>query len=134
MNVLFYNIFKRFPIKYLILVLLFSTLLISSTIENDKRKHFEYSSVISFNISQYLIIQGEEKNRIIKSISYSMIPGIIKEISDSKETNNRFDEKDLMYDFLGAVTGTFLSQYINNNIKLSTNKERDFLISYNFKF
>jgi len=73
-------------------------------LQPDKRKHIELSSLMGF--TNYYATKS-----VPKSIGYSMLVGVLKELRDSQEANNHFDNKDLKADLVGSVVGTYLGKY-----------------------
>jgi len=102
--------------------------------EKDKKRHFAISAAMGSATGLYL-----EKNyksysynkKIILGTSIALVPGILKELSDAQEKNNRFSRADLFYDFLGSLSGNILGQYLGKEIFIDINKKN---ISYKVKF
>ena len=60
-----------------------------------------------------------------------MIPGVLKEYSDSTKPNNHISSADLAYDLLGSVTGTMFGMYISEEFFIDVKQRK---IAYNIKF
>jgi uncharacterized protein YfiM (DUF2279 family) len=73
--------------------------------DSDKLKHFAVSFVLGTASGAYF----ENK---WTAFGVAMIPGLIKEISDSQKSNNHFSGKDLAADALGAALGVQLGNWI----------------------
>jgi hypothetical protein len=86
--------------KYLILLLL--TPLNAKALEFDKAQHFTASALISETASIYFKENGHEYF-IQDAIMLTIGIGIAKELHDPV-----FDEKDLLFDVLGAITPALL--------------------------
>ena len=53
------------------------------------------------------------------------VPGLIKEISDSSETNNSFSEDQILYDVAGSAVGSVIAYKFNSRTKVNVSKEED---------
>ncbi|MGI2027830.1 hypothetical protein [Endozoicomonas acroporae] len=93
----------------------------SNSIDKDKKKHFGVSVVLGaaseFGLRQLDIANDSRWGRIALATGIGMIPGILKEISDSREKNNKFDKQDLVADALGSLTGAVLSDLIQGPVQ-----------------
>jgi hypothetical protein len=49
--------------------------------------------------------------RVIMAASLGAIPGFFKEVSDSRQENNRFDSKDMTLNLLGASLGALTAEF-----------------------
>jgi uncharacterized protein YfiM (DUF2279 family) len=105
---------KGVAMKYFLTTLL--TLLVSTSvfaapedIQTDKQLHFGVSMGLSAMTYQTMDAYGFSKTKsTLGSLGVALTAGLAKEISDSQDPNNRFDNNDMAYNVLGAVTGTFL--------------------------
>lgn len=59
----------------------------------------------------------------LKAFGCAMVPGLLKEVIDSRQAGNHFSTKDLISDAVGAAlgvtAGNFMLQYHNRGVKLS---------------
>jgi len=121
---------------------LFSTLLITSilgsstvfAIENDKVKHFGFSSLFGYG-GETLIhdnYQFSDTQKVLYGTAIGSVPGLLKELTDSK-----FDNEDMAYNIAGAFAGSLLSNYLNNNVFVafehnSQKKSNKVLVSFKY--
>jgi uncharacterized protein YfiM (DUF2279 family) len=123
--------------KLLLSTLFFTSLLQSENLSltTDKKKHFGISFVLG--MASYTYVEHKHKTnytkqeKILLSTSIAVVPGILKEVIDSKEKGNKFDKTDLLYDVIGAFTGSLLSAYVHDSIRINP-KEK--YLSYTLKF
>ena len=105
------------------------------SLKKDKKLHFGISFI--FGVASTTYIENNYKNnysrkkKILLSTSLAVIPGILKEVMDSKEQNNSFDKADLSYDVLGAFTGSLISSYFYKGININPVQKE---LSFNLKF
>lgn len=71
----------------------------------DKTKHFAVSAVLGAATGMHF----ENK---WTAFGVAMIPGLLKEISDSGQANNHFSGKDLAADALGAAIGVQFGNWL----------------------
>lgn len=64
----------------------------------DKQLHFTVSAALG--VAAY-----SHTHDRAKAFGWAMVPGILKEIADSQQDDNRFSGKDLAWDALGAAVG-----------------------------
>lgn len=73
--------------------------------------------------------------RIVYSTAIASLPGLFKEIKDSREENNKFDNGDLVADIAGALLGSVIANAVNNKLKVNLSKDKQFTkISASYKF
>jgi len=87
---------------------------------NDKAKHFAISTAFG-GISESVFHYGTHMKpvpRIAAGTLVGCIPGLIKEIHDSHQANNKFSGADMAADVAGAFTGSVLANFINSRIKV----------------
>tara|TARA_R110000851_G_scaffold147933_1_gene288008 strand:- start:23 stop:307 length:285 start_codon:yes stop_codon:yes gene_type:complete len=73
--------------------------------EKDKHLHFLSGVIVSqLTYSVVYIKTKNKKKAFLYSISSSVIVGILKELSDNRQPNNRFDSKDLLATTYGGIT------------------------------
>ncbi|RLC47553.1 MAG: hypothetical protein DRH57_03870 [Candidatus Cloacimonadota bacterium] len=102
--------------KLLILTLLFLLIISSLFAENkptdrwlskDKAAHFSTSVFLTY--WQYNFyhqpLQMKKSQSIYLSVSITGLLGLLKEVRDSRQKNNYFSYKDLIYDILGCGFG-----------------------------
>jgi len=129
--------------KILILFISFTFSTLSSGIvdmtQSDKKKHFLGTSIVSFIVNKHLFINKKhtKQKRLIQTILISNIPGLFKEIMDSKEVNNKFDPEDLQANFLGSLAGYLISEKTNFPFMINytkTSNGKTVSINSNFSF
>ena len=88
---------------------LYTALLISTPAlandDSDKLKHFAVSFALGTASGAYF----ENK---WTAFGVAMIPGLVKEISDSQKSNNHFSGKDMAANALGAALGVQFGNWI----------------------
>ena len=116
--------------------------------EQDKKEHFISSGTMGLFFESTLEQINRQNNYQLNGITIvslsvvtTMIPGVAKELLDSREVNNKFDTDDLFYDFAGSIVGTMTSYVVNRffdtekyNISLVNPKNSNLDFSINFKF
>jgi hypothetical protein len=117
------------------IILLLSTQSSIDLNQLDKKRHMTVTSLIAFSINKYIYIEKDMKkiDRISSTLILANIPGVIKEIEDDKEKNNKFDKNDLVANLLGSIIGTSISEYSNIPFLLELSKERQ-KINFIFNF
>jgi uncharacterized protein YfiM (DUF2279 family) len=81
----------------------------AENIEPDKQLHFEVSWGLSLLTYTAMQSNGESKKRSYWSaVGFTLLVGVVKELHDAGEPNNKFDKNDLAADTLGALTGPLL--------------------------
>ena len=102
--------------------------------ESDKQKHFTLSSLIGIGTNQYLYHNTNlsTKKRIGYTILLSNIPGVIKELNDDRESNNKFDKEDIKANLLGSLLGVGLSESFSYIYFDISNKQQ--YLSFNYRF
>lgn len=105
---------------------------------DDKVQHFGASAICGAGIETYLHHQTKLKApaRISLSVMLGSVPGLAKEIIDSRQEDNSFSESDMTADLAGAFVGAIVSSVLNNaiRVKIKTGKEKriDLSLTYNF--
>jgi uncharacterized protein YfiM (DUF2279 family) len=99
--------------------------LYASAPSSDKILHFTISGVIGGGMEYYLYKQGRHsmKERIVIASVVGTIPGLAKEIMDSREKGNRFSKSDLAYDAAGAIVGAAVSAIFLERFRFSVANE-----------
>lgn len=99
---------------------IFSSLLISSVLgttifaaDSNSVKHFGFSAIFGYGaetiIHDYESLSETEK--VIYGTALGSVPGLAKELTDSE-----FDNEDMAFNIAGALAGSLLSNYLNNNV------------------
>ena len=90
-------------------VVLFFTLSITNAqIQDDKKLHFAAGAIASAVGYEYVYSKTGNKNQALAAgVLTSMIAGIGKEVYDSFQPKNRFDQQDVAATILGGVTVSF---------------------------
>jgi uncharacterized protein YfiM (DUF2279 family) len=100
---------KKFLLTVLIVFSVNSVFARQEDIESDKQLHFGVCFGLSAMTYGAMDAYGYSKTQsTLTSLGVAITAGIGKEISDSSQANNRFDKNDMLFNVLGAVTGTFL--------------------------
>lgn len=118
--------------------ILFSLVLVGFTslfaADSNSIKHFGFSGIFGYAgetiIHDYQSLSQTEK--VLYGTAIGSIPGLTKELTDKK-----FDNEDMAFNVLGALTGSLLSNYLNNNVFItmehnSTKKSNKLLVSMKF--
>lgn len=123
--------------KKILKATLISTILLGTSLlaeDSNSAKHFGYSAVFGY-VSE-TVIHDKFNISDVEKVGYSTIigsiPGLIKELNDSK-----FDNEDMAFDVAGAFAGSLLSNYLNNNIFVSIdehNGEKRVKVAANYSF
>ena len=73
--------------------------------EEDKHLHFASGAIISqITYSVVYIKTKSKKKAFLYSISSPVVVGVLKELSDNLQPNNRFDPRDLLATAYGGIT------------------------------
>lgn len=102
--------------------------------EPDKVSHSQSSAILAFSLNQYLDYNNYDFNdRVLYSVLGANIPGILKEISDSRDPANHTAEwGDIGANFVGTLIGVALSETLNGfTVKYSKNSV---MVGKEFKF
>ncbi len=110
--------------KLLIMMMLF--LLISSCLfaeKNSEDRWFSRDKGAHFTTSVFLTywqynfyhqpLQMKESESLYLSFSITGLLGLLKEVQDSRQKNNYFSYKDLIYDILGCGVGVWMAKNFN---------------------
>lgn len=91
-----------------ILLFLCCGLMVSQEIPRDKKLHFGAGVLSSAVGYQYVYNQTQDKEKALAAgILTSIIMGVGKEVYDSFQPKNRFDQSDVAATVLGGVTFSF---------------------------
>ena len=90
---------------------------------NDKTLHFVVSTATGY-LAESII--HKHTNSDFKRIAYGTllgtVPGLIKEVADSKEINNTFSGGDMAANFAGAFVGSWVATKVNSRLMVSFKK------------
>lgn len=122
--------------KKVLVFLLFTQLLFSDSMQftSDKQKHLGVSFLLGSAAGAYMKYHYQDNSyakNLFMGTTIAMVPGILKEYSDSTKANNHFSSADLAYDLLGSVTGTIFGIYISKNFFIDVKQRK---IAYNIEF
>ncbi len=76
--------------------------ILPSWIKPDKVLHFSVSAIGAFIESFFLVVP-----------THTIMAGILKEIFDEMQPNNKFDLSDLIANGLGVITGISAKYFVN---------------------
>jgi uncharacterized protein YfiM (DUF2279 family) len=87
---------------------------------DDKTAHFGISALFGAGAETVLHYRTdlEDVPRVALATVLGSLPGLGKEIADSREDGNEFSGRDLGADIAGAFSGALLSSLFNNAIQL----------------
>ena len=89
----------------LAVVLFFTLSITNAQIQDDKKLHFAAGAIASTVGYEYVYSKTEDKNQALAAgILTSLVAGIGKEVYDSFQPKNRFDQQDVAATVLGGVT------------------------------
>jgi uncharacterized protein YfiM (DUF2279 family) len=92
----------------LAVVLFFTLSITNAQIQDDKKLHFAAGAIASTVGYEYVYSKTGDKNQALAAgVLTSMIAGIGKEVYDSFQPKNRFDQQDVAATILGGVTVSF---------------------------
>ena len=92
----------------LAVVLFFTLSITNAQIQDDKKLHFAAGAIASTVGYEYVYSKTGDKNQALAAgVLTSMIAGIGKEVYDSFQPKNRFDQQDVDATILGGVTVSF---------------------------
>ncbi len=122
--------------KLLVLIPLLSTIIFADSLRfaEDKQKHLGVSFLLG-NATALYMHYNYPKNSYTKNLligtALATLPGLLKEVSDSRKNNNYFSSADLSYDILGSFLGNIVGAYISKNIFINVKEQK---IAYNINF
>lgn len=82
----------------------------------DKNKHFAVSALLGTAAYAYT-------HDRTKAFGLAMLPGLVKEIADSQQENNRFSGKDMVWNGLGAAVGVQVGHWLIGPDRITFVKE-----------
>jgi len=85
-----------------------------SQIAHDKKQHYAAGVLTSSVTYAYVYTKTNNKKKAaIYSIASAVVIGTLKEVSDSRQPNNRFDPNDLLATTLGGISVGVTIQLFN---------------------
>ena len=126
--------------RRIILLLILSLLILipsSSFADDNFGQHFTIS-ILMGAIGETTIHNRENFNAPMKILAGTVIgtvPGVIKEIFDSTDSDNYFSGEQVLYDAMGSAVGSFIAYKFNSRTKVNVSTSDDgakisFLYSY----
>ncbi len=94
----------------------------SMALEQDKVKHFGVSLAagrVSDTLVRNIFTRATPAQRLFLSVASGTLPGLAKEVLDSRQPNNRFSVADMTYNVLGVLTGTAANALFKDHPSLS---------------
>ena len=92
----------------LAVVLFFTLSITNAQIQDDKKLHFAAGAIASTVGYEYVYSKTGDKNQALAAgILTSLVAGIGKEVYDSFQPKNKFDQHDVAATVLGGVTVSF---------------------------
>ena len=92
----------------LAVVLFFTLSITNAQIQDDKKLHFAAGAIASTVGYEYVYSKTGDKNQALAAgILTSLVAGIGKEVHDSFQPKNKFDQHDVAATVLGGVTVSF---------------------------
>ena len=117
--------------------ILLTSILTTNTLfaaDGNSVKHFVFSGAFGYVAETILHNNVDLSNteKVIYGTTLGVLPGLAKELSDTK-----FDNEDMAFNILGSFAGSYLSNYLNNNVFVSfehnsKTKSDKVLVSYKF--
>ena len=121
-------------IKTIVAISLLSTVSLNAA-DSNSIKHFGFSAIFGL-ASETVLHKSYPQFDDIEKISYATaiasLPGLAKELSDTK-----FSNEDMVFNVLGALSGAVFSNYLNNNTSIfvaHNNEEKSSQIKLAYKF
>lgn len=121
-------------IKTILTISLLSAISLNAA-DSNSIKHFGFSAVFGV-ASETILHKNYQQFDDIEKISYATaiasIPGLAKELSDDK-----FSNEDMAFNILGALSGAVFSNYLNNNTSIfvaHNNEKKSSQIKLAYKF
>jgi len=106
-----------------------------SAADSNSVKHYGFSALFGY-AGETILHKNFKSLDDVETISYGTLlgslPGLAKELNDDK-----FSGEDMAFNFAGALSGTLLSNYINNNTTIfvshdKKNKATQVKLAYKF--
>ena len=111
---------------FLLCIIFFSS---AAYATNDKTLHFGVSSIAGYLAETVIhsssVVENSSTKRVVYGTLLGTVPGLVKEVLDSNEANNNFSGGDMVANVVGAFTGSFIANNINNRLNVSVTKNKD---------
>jgi putative lipoprotein len=104
---------------------------------DDKAQHFAISGVCGAGSETILHYKTEMGaiGRVSSATILGSLPGLVKEISDSRQEGNEFGGGDMAADMLGSFAGAMISNLLNDRIKVRLDmRNRDVAVAVLWRF
>jgi len=112
-------------IRKIAMLLIFSLVILiprsSFASDGNFGEHFTVSMVLGA-VGETAVHNRETFNaptKILLGTVIGSVPGLIKEISDSTDSNNHFSEEQMLYDVMGSAVGSFIAYKVNSRTKVN---------------
>ncbi len=128
---------KILSITVIILLLFIPSATFSAEADSNSVLHFGYSLVFGVFGETLLHYNFDMSapSRIFYATLIGSIPGLAKEIQDNSDDGGHFSGSDMAFDVAGAFTGSVISNYINNKVRVNVTHQPDgamIRLSYNY--
>jgi hypothetical protein len=111
-----------------IIILLFSPAeAFTDEVDSNSALHFGFSMVFGIMSETFLHynVDMSAPPRIFYATVISSIPGLAKEVMDSSEDKGNFSSYDMAFNVTGALTGSLISNYMNDKFLVSMSSKQD---------
>ena len=112
-------------IRKIAMLLIFSLVIIipysSFALDNHFGQHFTISMVLGA-IGETAVHKKENINgpmKIVVGTVLGSVPGLIKELDDSNDSNNYFSGDQMLYDIAGSAVGSVIAYKLNSRTKVN---------------
>jgi hypothetical protein len=128
---------KILSITVIILLLFIPSATFAVEADSNSVLHFGYSLVFGV-FGETLLhynLDMSAPSRIFYATVIGSIPGLAKEVKDNSDDGGHFSGSDMAFDVAGAFTGSVISNYINNKVRVNVTHQSDgamIRFSYNF--
>lgn len=111
--------------KKLAVVLFFTLSITNAQIQEDKKLHFAAGAIASTVGYEYVYSKTKDKKQALAAgILTSLVAGVGKEVYDSFQPKNRFDQHDVAATVLGGVSVSFVIKIDLINFGSEAKKKR----------
>jgi hypothetical protein len=125
--------------KLKIIIIIILLLIPFSSFASDRNTglHLGLSSIFGAASESYFHYKTNigTTERIIYATTLGSVPGLAKEVLDSRKEDNHFSGSDMAANVAGAFIGSVIANFINNRIHISVDKQRKkatVFLSYSF--
>ena len=134
---LFIRLMKILRITVIIILLFIPSATFAGEADSNSALHFGYSLVFGVFGETLLHYNFDMSapSRIFYATVIGSIPGLAKEVMDNSDDGGHFSGSDMAFDVAGAFTGSLISNYINNKVRVSVKHQSDgalIRMSYNY--